>query len=183
MEIALGVEYGSSNRISKWSGTIHVKIKGTPTDEDISFLNSLMKELNKLTKNKINFKITEKEPDMTIWFVPVDEMQKYEPNYVPNNWGFFYIWWNDSHEIYRANILIGTDKPDQKRRNHIIREEVTQSLGLCKDSMKYPDSIFYQGWTKTQEFADIDKKLIEILYSDDIRPGMTRSQVKKVLMQ
>ncbi len=181
LEIAFGVEYGSSEKLKKWSGEIRVVVKGKPSREDITTLKKVIDELNELTNQNIQLRIADENPEITIWFVPVDEMRVYEPNYVQSNWGFFWIWWKDSFEIYRANILIGTDKPTQNIRNHLIREEFTQSLGLCMDSRKYPDSIFYQEWTDTQEFADIDKKLIEILYSKVLLPGMTKSQVKKVL--
>ena len=45
-------------------------------------------------------------------------------------------------------------------------EELTQSLGLFNDSYKYPESIYYQGWTTTTEYAPIDVELIEMLYNE-----------------
>ena len=50
-------------------------------------------------------------------------------------------------------------------QKHLLREELTQSLGLCNDSYDYPESIFYQGWTETTEYAEIDKELIQMLYN------------------
>jgi hypothetical protein len=50
-------------------------------------------------------------------------------------------------------------------QKHLLREELTQSLGLFNDSYKYDNSIFYQGWTTTTEYAPIDRELIDMLYN------------------
>lgn len=182
LDIALGAEYGVSESVKRWSGTVTYKIRGKPTSRDRMVTRSIMREITALTDSAITFKRVINEPEMVIWFVPVGDMSRYESNYIEGNWGFFYVWWNDDKVIYRANVLIGSDEPNQKQRNHLIREEVTQSLGLINDSYKYSESIFYQEWSETQEFADIDKRLIEILYSDMIAPGMSRQEAMEVLM-
>ena len=50
-------------------------------------------------------------------------------------------------------------------QKHLLREELTQSLGLFNDSWKYPESIFYQGWSTVTEYSDMDKRLIDMLYN------------------
>jgi len=62
------------------------------------------------------------------------------------------------------------------QRSYLIREELTQSLGLMKDSYDYPRSIFFQRFTATTEFTDLDRNLISILYREDITHGMTRDE-------
>ena len=49
------------------------------------------------------------------------------------------------------------------------------------DSWTYEESIFYQGWSGTTEYAQIDKVLIEMLYREEISPGMTGRQVEEIL--
>jgi hypothetical protein len=61
-------------------------------------------------------------------------------------------------DIYRCTEL--------DAQKHLLREELTQSLGLFNDSYKYENSIFQQRWTTTTEYADIDKKIIQILYNN-----------------
>ena len=56
-------------------------------------------------------------------------------------------------------------KENQKAQKHLLREELTQSLGLCNDSWKYDNSIFYQGWTTTNQYSEMDKRLIDMLYN------------------
>jgi hypothetical protein len=54
---------------------------------------------------------------------------------------------------------------DENAQKHLLREELTQSLGLFNDSYKYDNSIFYQGWTTTTEYDPIDRELIDMLYN------------------
>ena len=49
-------------------------------------------------------------------------------------------------------------------KKNLLREELTQSLGLFNDSMKYPDSIFYQVWSETTEYSELDKEVIRRHY-------------------
>ena len=57
------------------------------------------------------------------------------------------------------------DRYTLNEKKHLLREEVTQSLGLFNDSWSYSNSIFYQGWTEVTEFSDLDKKIISKLYN------------------
>ena len=50
-----------------------------------------------------------------------------------------------------------------------------------RDSIKYPDSIFYARWTEVTEYSELDKAVIKILYSDEIEPNMTQSEAREVL--
>ena len=114
-------------------------------------------------------------------FAPEADFSRLEPNYQPTNYGFFWVNWDSDSEIYRARILISTDKVEQRERSHLIREELTQSLGLMRDSIKYPDSIFYANRSELSQFAAIDETLIKLLYSEAIVPGMTEAEVRAVL--
>ena len=51
-------------------------------------------------------------------------------------------------------------------QKHILREELTQSLGLFNDSEKYENSIFYDGYSTVTEYSEIDKELIDMLYNE-----------------
>tara|TARA_B100001093_G_scaffold520464_1_gene616279 strand:+ start:7859 stop:8116 length:258 start_codon:yes stop_codon:yes gene_type:complete len=77
-------------------------------------------------------------------------------------------------DINRANLA------EQK---HLLREELTQSLGLARDSQKYPESIFQSAWTTTTKYTSIDSDLIRLLYHPDMRIGLTKDQVDVVLKE
>ncbi len=182
LEIAMGSEFGrASPVVRKWTRDVRIKAIGSPTDKDRMTLNRVIEDINAIIGRR-KLRINERRPDVEIYFVPESDFTIYEPNYRPTNFGYFWIWWNGSSEIYRARIMISTDRITQEERSHLIREELTQILGLMKDSWTYKESIFYQGWTATTAYAEIDKVCIEILYRSEISPGMTRRQVEAVLL-
>lgn len=116
-----------------------------------------------------------------VYFVPEEDFASYLPAYEPTNYGYFYVFWNSAGEIYRARVLISTTEITQEERSHLIWEELTQSLGLMNDSCRYPGSIFYEGWTDTTGYDPIDRTVIEILYREDVRPGMTPHRLAATL--
>jgi hypothetical protein len=183
LEVAMGNEFGQSTPIvKKWQGPVRIQIHGTPTPEDWQTLQAVIQDIAGLT-NGLQLQIVQDNPNMEIYFVPESDFRRYEPNYRPLNYGFFWTHWDERNTIYNARILITTVGVSQKERSHLIREELTQSLGLMQDSSRYQDSIFFQGWTDPTQYAEIDRALIQMLYRPEIQPGMTRSQVMQVLGQ
>ncbi len=180
-EIALGAEFTTNpSLIRKWQGDLRIQVIGSPTSEDLKTLKTVTDEINNLISG-INLKIVDNSPNVKIHFVPVSEFKKYEPNYQPGNDGYAWVNWNQNNVIYSANILIAKTGVNQKERSHLIREELTQSLGLLRDSYKYKNSIFYQPWTDINQYSQLDKTLIQMLYQPEILPGMTKSQVANFL--
>lgn len=198
LEVALKSEYADSEpTIKKWDRDINIKVLGSPTLEDLKTLRTVIDELNTLVSG-IRLQVVSlagdsskdissnkprtlgNNPNVEIHFIPESKFAQHEPNYQPPNYGFFWGWWNDHHAIHRSRVLISTDGVTQQERSHLIREELTQSLGLMEDSDQYSDSIFYQGWTDTNHYAEIDKAVIEMLYRPEIHPGMTKSQVLEI---
>lgn len=181
LEIALGTEYGTSMAsIKKWTDNINIMVQGTPTEVDSQTVDQVVDELNDIL-NGIELAVVSQNPNIDIHFLPESDFILIEPNYVSTNYGFFWVNWSIDGSIYHAKILISTDHVTQQERSHLIREELTQSLGLMKDSNRYPDSIFYQGWTDVTSYLPIDSIVIEILYRSEIRPNMTGEQVVEVL--
>jgi hypothetical protein len=136
-------------------------------------------ELNDII-DEISISIDSSEPNISIYFLPEDSLKEVLPQYVPGNWGFGWVHWDSIYQIYEGTILIKSDSTFQSERSHLIREELTQSLGLLCDSYKYPNSIFYSMWTEISQYAPIDKFVIKLLYSKDILPGMTINEVKNI---
>lgn len=183
-EIAFGLEYGKSGVIHKWDKPeITISVKGDPAEEHIKELNEVMDELSDLTN--INFKIVDKNPDIRIYFINHSEFNKYitNKNTAEQNWGYFYLWWRSNNEIYRSNIYIAIDKGTIESQLHLIREELTQCMGLMNDSYSYEDSIFYQGWGTVREYSGVDKTVIKLLYNPKIKPGMTKSRIQKMFKE
>jgi len=90
------------------------------------------------------------------------------------------VWWSSGQESVQAVGLVSTDVSEELR-THLIREEVTQMLGLGQDSFLYPRSIFYQSFSLTDAFDPLDEAVIEMLYRPEVRIGMDERAVARVL--
>jgi len=181
-EIALGAEFGDETPvIKKWTDDVRIKINGEPTEEDLQTINNIVNDINKIITG-LRIKIVDKNENLSITFSPESDFTSIDPNYVPTNYGFFWaLWHDDNFIIYNASILISSIGITQEERSHLIREELTQSLGLMNDSNKFEDSIFYQDWTNITEFSEIDRAVIKLLYLNNIKPGLSKEQVLKIL--
>lgn len=181
-EIAFGSEYGFGDvTLKKWEDDIRLEVVGSPNREDWQSLLQVVADLNELIEPAVCITLVESGGNATIYFIPHSEFYHYELPGVLFFGGFFRNWWDTDGTIKRGIVVIGTDKIDQNLRNHLIREEVTQMLGLMNDSPRYPESIFYQGQTTPTTFSPIDKQLIHFLYQPEIKPGMVFSQLQEIL--
>jgi hypothetical protein len=179
--VALGVEYGTSEpTVKKWTRDLLIEVSGDPTAEDRATLDGVVAELNAL-QDQVRLELVDGLGNVEMIFAPEAEFSRLEPNYQPTNYGFFWVNWDSADEIYRARILISSDGVEQGERSHLIREELTQSLGFMRDSIQYPDSIFYANRSEVAEYAAIDETLIKLLYSAAIVPGMAEAEVRAVL--
>jgi hypothetical protein len=180
-EIAGAAEFGDEGGVlHRWTADIRIAVYGNPTARDDQALDRVVDQLNELIHG-IEITVVDTDPNLEIYFVPVDEFPVIEPNYVEGNMGYVYIWWDAAGSIYSGRVLISTTGLNPQERAHLIREELTQGLGLLNDSWLYPDSIFYQGWTETTSYAPIDRLVIEMLYRPELTAGMGIDQAVTVL--
>ncbi len=185
VEVALGSEYGNSSPVvRKWRHDIVIGIEGEPSEADLAEFDRVVAELNELRRGpRIRRAAPAVEPNVRLHFAPASSFGDILPEYVPGNRGFFWYWYNHRNEIIAAVVLIdNTDAISQTFRNHLIREEITQALGLAKDSPRYPGSIFYDRSTPAPvEYTPLDREVIQIHDLPGILPGMTEAQVRKAL--
>jgi len=180
--IALGAEFGDSDSIvRKWVNDIRISVVGSPTPADLEGLDSPIADLNRLIDPISVLQVASGPAELAVHFIPAAEFEQVLPQYVPGNEGFFWIFWNAANEMTRGTILVRTDGLDQIHRNHVMREELTQALGLSNDSFKYEDSIFQQAWTGTNSYAAIDEVIIALLYRPEVLPGMLEDELRIVL--
>lgn len=179
-EVAFGVEYGSTDPVlHKWTEDIRIKVHGSPTVADLETLELVAGELNLLVDG-ISLEIVDQDANLQVYFVPESSFSDIEPTYVPVNLGFFRVWFDGEGAIQQGTVLIASDSVSQLERSHLIREELTQSLGLFRDSWRHSDSIFYEGWTTTNIYHPLDAATIQMLYDPQLVPGMDRTQVRTV---
>ncbi|NDF16391.1 MAG: DUF2927 domain-containing protein [Verrucomicrobia bacterium] len=166
-EIALNSEYtGKKSKPTKWTTNMKIYVDGSKTKSLCSELNKIVSELNSII-DPIDIEIVSNK-DEANFFIFLGGYQDFQENYkvvypslLESNWGYFELYPNN-YGIMCVDIYRATNEMAQK---HLLREELTQSLGLINDSYKYPESIFYQGWSTTTEYAPIDREVIDILYN------------------
>ncbi len=186
-EIALGFEFGGSSEITrKWKIEMKILIEGNPTNQLSKELDRVVSELNELATDGFHISLTnnENEANFKVFLGSGDEYAiKYpaEAQYVNSNFGLFNILWNTQNELIGGHMYVDIYRTDIIHQKHLLREELTQSLGLGKDSDLYPDSIFQQSWTGTNEYSEIDKKIIYLLYHPDMKVGLNSETVEPVL--
>jgi hypothetical protein len=172
-EIAGGAEFNPDvGVIHRWAEDVLITVYGDATEADLATLQKVVDELNLLVED-VEVGVAAAGGNVEVHFAPRETFADIEPNYVPGNIGFVWVAWDSLGAIEFARVLIASEGVTAEERAHLIREEVTQSLGLLNDSWEYPDSIFYQGWTAGLEYAAIDRALVEMMYREEIRPGMS----------
>jgi hypothetical protein len=171
------VAYGSdempgerTNKITKWDKDIKIFIDGNYTTQDLITIKNLLTELNSLIAPiKMTIVKNKSESNSIVYFGDFNTFNARHLNnsnaHVDCN-GYCLIYGFDENTIITETkifIRTGTSTLDKK---HAIIEEITQSLGLAHDSYTYEDSMFYEGYTTTQQLSKMDKELIKMLYND-----------------
>lgn len=188
-EVALGFEFGNASKITrKWESELKIFVDGEPNSELLDELDDILLEINELVKNGFQIVIVE-EPSISNFYIffgtGTDYAQLYpsQSGLVGSNWGLFSLYWNSDNQFTTGHMYVDIVRADMNEQKHLLREELTQSLGLARDSQKYTESIFQSSWTITNEYAEIDKDLIRLLYHPDMKIGLRENQVHDVLRQ
>jgi len=167
-EVVMNSEFsGKMKKPFKWTKDMKIYVDKTDENYLVDELNRIVNDLNLLI-DPIQIKVVNSK-DQANYFIYFGYYKDFEKKYnvvnsnlLESNWGFFEIYPNNTGIMYVD--VIRTKEIDAQK--HLLREELTQSLGLLNDSWKYPQSIFYQGWTTTTEYSSIDKEIIKMLYNE-----------------
>jgi hypothetical protein len=179
-EIVSKNEFNNKTSINKWNKDVKIFIcdntkdnmysKGTDNDvmELKTELQKIVKELNDYI-NGITIEIVEVQ-DSANFLIYLGSENWYNSctpksvNYTKNNLGLFLIS-KSNNIITKGTMYVDIYRTETiNEKKHLLREELTQSLGFFNDSWLYPESIFYQGWTDVTEYSDMDKEIIKMLY-------------------
>jgi DUF2927 family protein len=177
--ITIGSEYAKTkvDYIVKWTKpTVTVRTDGTMTSGDRSCLATVITDFNALSQSTDLQVTTARTSDIAMHFASLTKFKSLEPSYVKGNDGFFHVEWTN-YRLNTANILVRSTGITQTARCSIIREELTQAMGLMKDSYQYADSIFYQRYSTPTKYSALDKQIIALLYNDMLEPGMRKAEV------
>jgi hypothetical protein len=188
-EVALGLEFGSAPEVTrKWKTPMRIFVGGNKTPALLEALNDIIADVNTLATDGFTIDIVADSLNLNyyLFFGPGVQYAKIFPSQaglVKTNWGLFNIFWDGSNQIYSGSMYVDVERASDLEQKHLLREELTQSLGLGKDSGRYPDSIFQMAWTTTSTYASIDKDLIRLLYHPAMETGLARSNTQSVLTQ
>ena len=178
MDCAFSAEYGEANtKLLRWQEPIRIYVCGAPTKEDLCQLDAFIMELSFRVPllPKVERVENAEAANITMYFVPRDDMGKYVSNYVTGNDGFVTYFYENSI-ITRAEIAVACDKTVQAERNGILREELVNGLGLGNDHYRYEDSIIYEPYNIIQTLSEVDWLMLNMVYSPYTKPGMTANE-------
>lgn len=178
---------GYRNRIVKWQEDITVFVMNDTLQYMREEMKLIIEELNQLiTPSKISVTNRMDNANVIVYYGSAKEYAKTVAtggqNVPPGVEGFFRINWNALYHIYKGTVLVDvTQAKSPEERRHILREELTQALGLTNDSDRYPESIFFNGESAVTSYTRLDKEIIRLLYSEKITAGMDATEVKEAL--
>ena len=188
-DIALGFEFGTASAITrKWKSPLKIFVGGKNNPALNLELNRIKDEINNLAKDGFKISIVNDSiaSNYYIFFGSGKEYAQIYPNlvnYVENNWGLFNIYWSSDNVLNYGHMYVDIQRANAQEQMHLLREELTQSLGLGKDSEKYPNSIFQSSWTQTTEYLPIDRELIRLLYHPEMKIGLNDIAVEELLIE
>jgi hypothetical protein len=174
-EICANAEFNGEKIPSRYEKDIKIYYTGDISDELLSELNRIIVELNDLIED-VDVRLVNHKDSSNIYLFfgsgeeflnSLDEPQRtkdWRSLFMKNSWGSFWIL-ESGTSIISSKVFIDTDRCKQLvRRKHLLREELTQSLGFPNDSYEYEDSIFQQKWTEVTEYSDLDREIIKLHY-------------------
>lgn len=173
--------------VRRWERPVLLYIEGVKDPVLIQEAYDVIRELKALAPQlDIQWVNRREKANFLIYFGPYLEFSaRYAPHSrvrLKKNWGFFSVRWRKGGGgISQAKMYVDTDRTrDQVQRKHLLREELTQAFGLFADSKRYPSSIFYQHWSTTTDYSELDRALIKLLYDERLHSGMDEQAVRAV---
>lgn len=183
--VALSTEFGSDpGVVRKWpeDDPIVVRVLGEPSAADRDALEAVASDLEDVYGASPVAVTDTAPPDVRVHFAPESEFEEIDPRYVPVNFGFFFFNWDASFRIVRARVLIDIANVGRATREHLIREELTQSMGLPMDTPAFGRSVFHPDFgVMPRAYSPVDSAILRIHGRPEIRPGMGEAEVREVL--
>ena len=187
-EIALGFEFGNASEITrKWVTPMKIIVEGSESQVLENALNIIIDELNALSTDGFKISLTEHKDssNFAVFFgsgVAYANAYPSQEPYISSNRGLFAVFWGGDQNLYSGHMYVDIFQVEEVFQRHLLREELTQSMGLAMDSRRYPESIFQQDWTSVTDFAPIDQELIRLLYHPKMTSNLDQEDATDVLV-
>jgi hypothetical protein len=170
-EITGGSELGSSKSKYKFCKDVKIYVYGEKNDTLMDELKKIVVELNELIES-VNIEIVNDSLISNVeLYIGSGEYFRSFINYGSvYKWSYiaqgFVISFPNNGCLNASLVFVNTElTKGMERKKHVLREELTQSLGFGNDSYKYPDSIFYELYSDKTTYSDLDKSIIKKHYN------------------
>ncbi len=186
-EVVLHVEYnlgtGDTALVQKWNQPLYYRMYGSPTQEDLAVLNQLFAQLNAVEGFPGIYEAADGTMEnLSISFLNPDDFRLSFSEILNGEeaFGATQFWYyNDTNEIYTANVGYRTDV-DQSVRASVLIEEIINTLGIT-DTVLREDSIVYQYSDANTALSDVDWTILKLLYDPSIQSGMDAESCREVV--
>lgn len=196
------IQRQTASRLRRWEEPVRVNLRfgaAVPAAQratDTARIRSYLARLSRITGHPIS--LSEAAPNFTIHIVTEDERRALGPTLsaalpglsqseitgvtqMPLSTYCLVYALSDgmSGRYTRAVAVIRAEHPDLLRLS-CLHEEIAQGLGLANDSPRARPSVF----NDDEEFALLtrhDELLLQMLYSPELRPGMTEAEAKPIV--
>lgn len=96
--------------------------------------------------------------------------------------GYVWVFWDSRKKfIQRATVMVAVDRIDGDLLEHVLLEELTQSLGPLGDTTVLPESVMFQRGSdhgKAPKLSDWDRRMLNLLYGH-LKPGDGEAEVRE----
>ena len=169
----------------KWENNIKIYVffQEYITQLDVE-LNSIINEINSMSDTIKLIRVDNKnDANLEIFLCSHKMYKKISPksewNNIDNNYGLSTIYYNNRYIIQKGRIYVDIYRTKElKCQKHLLREELTQSLGLVND-IYMDNSIFNKKWECTNSYTYFDRLIIKFFLSKHIKAGMDENDIKK----
>ena len=100
--------------------------------------------------------------------------------------GYVWVFWDTTKKfIQRATVMVAVDRIDGDLLEHVLLEELTQSLGPLGDTTVLPESVMFQRGSdhgKAPKLSAWDRRMLNLLY-EHLRPGDGKAEVREAYHQ
>ena len=188
--VLLGMEYDAKvETCRRWVTSPQLAVvEGTDAQRKLvrEIVGHLNETLAKTPIKKIEIvKAGDANTSLRVFFVPKERFAGLSDTYgiksgSDKDDGWFWINWNNKHEIEKGYVFLASDRLHGTRMRHTALEEITQSLGLANDSPAFRDSVFYESgsdYGSAEKLSPLDGRLIQFFYNH-VRPGDRRVELE-----
>ena len=164
--------------IVKWNTGLEVALLGSPTAADKAEVTKVLKEISALTGLSTKVTTNKNKANVKMYFGTQKWGEKHVGKMPVNTGGYFLANTTKKAFIYKASLFVNTQATATYKK-HIIRKNLTMTLGLPKQTLSNSNSIFYE-YGKGTSYSNLDKLIIKALYSPYIPQGTTPVQLREM---